>query len=368
MILTALCAAASFFASAVSPSSQAPARPVAIHADKILLGDGRELENATIVLSNGRISEVGAKVDVPSGVETIQHKGVLSAGMIALHGYSGAVNEMRDDTRPALPEAHVGLVFDPSHYDFEDARAAGVTAIVLTPPTHGVSGGISAVVKSAGRKALLDESHLSLGFNASALLFNREPTSYSGALAMIEQMFTKPTGAVARAADGKLACLFEVTSREDVLRAVDFAKRHELKGAIHGASLAGELAADIKGSKLAVIVPALDVGRETRALKSVAMLAKSEIPFGFGLDSPDNHPAQLRLGAAMCVHAGLDAKAAWTALTSDAARIAGVADRTGRIERGLDADLVLWSGDPLDLGSKVVAVYIDGARVFGGDR
>jgi imidazolonepropionase-like amidohydrolase len=56
------------------------------------------------------------------------------------------------------------------------------------------------------------------------------------------------------------------------------------------------------------------------------------------------------------------------ALTGDAAAIAGVADRVGRIEEGRDADFVLWSGDPLDLGSAVVAVYIDGKRVKGGNE
>jgi imidazolonepropionase-like amidohydrolase len=59
---------------------------------------------------------------------------------------------------------------------------------------------------------------------------------------------------------------------------------------------------------------------------------------------------------------------AWNALTSEAARIAGVADRIGAIDRGMDADVVLWSGDPLDLGSRISAVYVDGARVDGDKR
>ena len=55
-------------------------------------------------------------------------------------------------------------------------------------------------------------------------------------------------------------------------------------------------------------------------------------------------------------------------MTSDAARLAGVAKRVGSVRAGLDADLVLWSGDPVDPGSRVVAVYVDGKRVHGGDR
>ena len=70
----------------------------------------------------------------------------------------------------------------------------------------------------------------------------------------------------------------------------------------------------------------------------------------------------------MCVREGLAPEKAWNALTSDAARIAGVDARVGRLDRGLDADFVLWSGSPLDLGSQVVSVFVDGARVAGGAR
>jgi imidazolonepropionase-like amidohydrolase len=59
---------------------------------------------------------------------------------------------------------------------------------------------------------------------------------------------------------------------------------------------------------------------------------------------------------------------AWKALSSDAARLAGVGRRVGRLERGMDADFVLWSGDPIDLRSKVQMVFIDGELVFGGDE
>lgn len=365
MIFSTLALVAPFF----SPTTvDTPAKPVAIRADVIWLGQGRTVEKGVLLLSQGRIAEVGTNVDVPAGVEIVEHKGVITAGMIALHGYNGAPSEMRDDTRSALPDAKVGAAFDPNHYDFEDARAAGITTLVLTPPAEGIAPGVTAVVKSFGHSVVNDEAHLSLVFTASGLTSNREPTSLSGAVTMLDALFAKPTGAIERAADGKLPCLFEATTRPDVLRVIEFAKQHELKGAIHGVALAGELASEINAAKLAVIVPTIGVGGDRRALKSVVALAKEAVPFGFGLDAPWRNPADLRLSAALCVREGLDRKTAWNALTSEAAQIAGVADRVGRIERGLDADIVLWSGDPLDLGSRVVAVYVNGARVAGGER
>ena len=87
----------------------------------------------------------------------------------------------------------------------------------------------------------------------------------------------------------------------------------------------------------------------------------------FALDGPAFDPQQMRLSAAMAVALGADPAVTMRALTSDAARIAGVAERLGSIERGRDADLVLWSGDPLNLTSRVEAVYVDGALVHRGD-
>lgn len=350
-------------------TSQSPAGSVAIRADVAWLGDGRTLENATVLVVDGRIADVGADLSVPAGVETIRHRGYLTVGMIALHGYDGASSrEFRDDSRPVLPDAKVGLVFDPTSPDFASARGAGITSLLLTPTPEGVAPGLTAVVKSAGRNLLKDEAHLSLVFTANGLVANREPTSLSGAVQMLDRLFEKPSGAIDRARRGGLPCLFEASERSDVLRVLEFAKRRGLGGAIHGVALAGEVADEIKPSKLAVIVPAISVGADRRELRSVVALAKAGVPFGFGLNSPANNPADLRLGAALCVREGLDPQAAWNGLTSEAARIAGVADRVGRIERGLDADLILWSGDPLDLGSRIEAVFVDGVRVDGDKR
>jgi imidazolonepropionase-like amidohydrolase len=60
--------------------------------------------------------------------------------------------------------------------------------------------------------------------------------------------------------------------------------------------------------------------------------------------------------------------AALRAITLEAARVAGVADRVGSIEVGKDADLVVFSGDPLDLSSRVIATYVDGVSVTPSPR
>jgi imidazolonepropionase-like amidohydrolase len=341
------------------------ARVLAVRADHVLLGDGQTLSPGTILAESGKITAVGSDLSVPEDAVLVVHKGTASAGLIALHSHSGSPGEMRDSTRTVLPEARVATAFDPAHPDFESAAEAGITSIVLAPLPLALCGGTSALVKTSGGAVVENEAQLSLGFSAQSLRNDRAPTSFGGALAELERQLVQPEGAFALAVQKKLPVLFEVSSREDVLRAADFASRHELAGAIHGAPWAGELADPIHTAGLSVICGPFQPGEAQRDLLAVVALAKAGVPFGFGLDAPWNHPAALRASAAMCVREGLDRAVAWRALTSDAAKIVGAQDRIGGLAKGMDADIVLWSGDPLDLASSIDAVYVDGKRAWG---
>jgi imidazolonepropionase-like amidohydrolase len=177
-----------------------------------------------------------------------------------------------------------------------------------------------------------------------------------------------PKGAFASVATREMPVLIEAWERNEIARAAGWARKHGLKGALRGAPLAGELAATLKQSGLGVILGPFGPGHPTRSLKGIVELSEQGVPLAFSLGNSGTDPSVARLGAAMAVGAGLDPVEAWKALSSDAARLAGVGRRVGRLERGMDADFVLWSGDPIDLRSKVQMVFIDGELVFGGDE
>lgn len=345
-------------------------RPLAIRAEHVLLGDGRALEPGVVLVEHGKIQRVGTEkdVEVPEDAGRVDHKGWLSAGLIGLHGYSSATGELRDTTRATLPEARVAWAFDARHPELLDLLAEGVTSLVLTPSPASLSGGASAVVKCAGGKVVTREAQLALGFSAQNLSFNRFPTSHGGALAELERLFEKPTGTIEKCAQREIPALFEVQTPVDVQRAIEFARRHKLAGALSGADWTGEIAEIVKASGLSVVAPTLRVGEERRTLRAMVALGAADVPFGFGLDAPFSHPATLRLSAALCVREGLARDKAWRGLTAESARIAGIEKRVGSVAEGLDADLVLWSGDPLELSSSVVAVYVDGERAFAAEE
>ena len=274
---------------------------------------------------------------------------------------------MIDSTRAVLTDARVAHAFDPAKEDFAAALRAGITSLILSPTPGSLVSGTSSLVKTSGGEVVRSEAQLSLGFSARSLRNNRFPTSFGGAVAELDRLFEDPEGVFARAAKQQIPVLFEVSSREDVARAIDFAERHDLAGSICGAAWAGELAERLHEAELSVVCGPLRVGEERRDLLAVRALEKAEVPFGFALGAPAHHPIMLRAGAAMCLREGLGRATAWRALTSDAARIAGAEDRIGDLAKGLDADIVLWSGDPLDLASTVKAVYVGGKLAWQDD-
>jgi imidazolonepropionase-like amidohydrolase len=99
----------------------------------------------------------------------------------------------------------------------------------------------------------------------------------------------------------------------------------------------------------------------------VLALAKESVPLAFGLEF-GSAPEELRWSAVMCARRGLANDHAWNALTSHAAAILGLEKRVGTLRAGCDADLVLWSGPPLELTSRVKGVFVGGVHVWGGQQ
>jgi len=345
----------------------------AIHADRVLnVGDkgDRELIDGVVLVEDGQIRAVGhpGDVELPDGTRTVRHEGTVSAGMIACHGYPGAASDSADTTRSMLPDALMVHAFQPSHDDFDELVGAGITTVVLTPQTGTLVGGQTAVVKTAGGTIVKRRGHLAVSLSSEALTNKRAPTSAPGAVRTLERALASREGVWAEVADLQLPLLIAATDRHEVVRAIDLCRQFKIGGALYRATYAGEVRDHLRTTRLGVIAAPLAPGRGGRELASLVSIAELGIPLAFGLEDPWHSTDELRLSAAMCVRAGVEPQTAWRALTVDAARIAGVFNRVGSIGPGKDADLVLWSGDPLDLGSSVEAVYVDGEPVAGGNQ
>lgn len=351
-------------ARADASAAPAAASRLAIRADRALLTGGRTIEDVVILIEDGRIRSIDSGFAVPDGYPIVEHDGVVTAGFV-LVGSTMGLREAYDDTRSLLPEARVIDGFDPSHPSLRHALDAGITTVVLAPQPSTVVPGHTAVVKTDGT-VLSRDAHLCLALSASALDRNRYPTSIPGALQEIEQHLASREGTFGEVVSGRRPVLLVGSDRHEAQRACALAQKHGLQGVVRVGGLVGEIADVVAASGLGAVIGPFPAGTTTRARRAAVALAEAGVPLAFG-DAPGLDPHELRLSAVRCVQAGMEPAVALDALTETAARLAGVGARVGSLERGRDADLVLWSGSPLDLTSSIEAVYVGGVKKSGRD-
>ena len=97
-----------------------------------------------------------------------------------------------------------------------------------------------------------------------------------------------------------------------------------------------------------------------------AVLERAGIEFALSTDHPETPVQLLNVSAAYLVRNGLSEEAALRAMTVNAARITGLDGRIGAVKEGLDADIVVFDGHPLDVRAKVLMTVINGRVVYGG--
>jgi imidazolonepropionase-like amidohydrolase len=117
-----------------------------------------------------------------------------------------------------------------------------------------------------------------------------------------------------------------------------------------------------------VLTPRVKVELRARDYSLAAQLVEVGVRFALTTDHPYNTIDQLRLVAILTVSEGLDRLEALKSITIKGAEILGCEDRLGKIEEGYDADLIIYSGDPLDMMSKVIVTIINGEIVYIHDK
>lgn len=173
---------------------------------------------------------------------------------------------------------------------------------------------------------------------------------------------------------GKAPVMLRVRSAASIRAAVAFAKKYNLKVVLAGAADAWKEAELLKKENIPVIIQ--PAGRSTLSSNAPAndwdpydttfvlphLLAKAGVKFAFmSEDNSGSFNLPVRVGQS-CAY-GLSPSDALKALTLWSAEIMGVADRLGSIETGKLGNLVITDGDPFELTSNVVGVFVGGRPV-----
>jgi imidazolonepropionase-like amidohydrolase len=387
---------------------------VAITGGYVVPLDGDPVEGGTVLIRDDKIVAVGADadVDVPDEVETVDAAGAwVLPGFVEAHGHLGVheeaegwagddVNEMTDPNGARLRALDA---INPAETGFADALSGGVTTAVIKPGSGNPIGGQTVAVKCWGRTA--DDMVVkhptsvksALGENPKRVYGNREklPSTRLGVAAVIRDAFTRaqdyrarrqraategtpfdrdPTLEVlVKVLDGELPWSQHTHRVDDIATAVRLAEEFGYRLVVnHGTE--GHLLADMLAEKgIPVIIGPLFTTRSkvelrNRSLRNPGILARAGVRIAITTDHPVVPVNFLVHQATLAVKEGLDEDTALRSITVNPARIMGIDDRVGALKPGLDADVVIWSGDPLDVMSRALRVFVRGREVYHFDE
>jgi hypothetical protein len=358
------------------------------------------LERADVLVRGGRVVEIGNGL-AAAGATVIEANGrPLTPGFfggITALGVSEIEMESSTVDRSALvgsgasgpgfvprPEFDVTPSFNSDAVAIGVNRAEGITFAMIAPNASGtLFAGQGAVARLDGSSspfvAASRTQFLDLGSSAT------EGVGYSrGAQFMLLEQATRealpgkpllagdvrlltPTGREIFArylAGGRIA--FAVDRAIDIRQVLEFSARHGVKPVIVGGAQAPQVAELLASARVPVVLePLLDLpgtfDQIGATLENAARLQRAGVPIMFThFAAGTNQAHKVRQGAGVAVANGLPHDAALAALTSTPADVFGLGASAGRIAAGSPADLVLWSGDPLEVTSYAEHVWIGG--------
>ncbi|MFW6006596.1 MAG: amidohydrolase [Bacillota bacterium] len=368
------------------------------------MGQQGMVEKGQIIIKNGKIKEVGKNLEIPDEAKVIDASGkIIFPGMVDAHTHLGIgedaegwegrdYNEMTD---PITPHLRAIDAINPSEEGLKETAKAGITTVMTGPGSANVMGGESVVIKTRGKTVedmkLKNPAGIKAAFGENPKrVYNEQKKSPSTRMAVAAAMrktFIQAEDYQKKkehnekegkpfSRDIKMESVIKVLNKEiplkahahradDIMTILRIAREFDIEVTLEHCTEGHIIAEEIAKAGVPAIVGPTLTGRvkvelRNRDFKTPGVLAEAGVKVALMSDHPVIPSANLPVYAALAVKSGMSREEALKAITINAAEILGVADKVGSIEKGKDADLVIFDGDPLDISSEVEHVIING--------
>ena len=367
---------------------------------------GADIKNGRVLVDDtGKIAAVGADLTAPEGAQVIDAGGrLVTPGCVEAHchiglweygiGWAGADGNESSD--PVTPQLRAIDSINPMDKCFAMAIKGGVTSACTGPGSANVVGGTFAAIKLVGKRiddmiikhpaamkcAFGENPKSSYGKNGKApktrmstaallreLLF-KSKRYYEDKVNGKNPSFDMKLEAMMPVIKGDIPLKAHVHRADDIFTAIRIAKEFNVKLTLdhctEGALIADELA---KEGYPALVGPSFGMSGKNETMNksfaTPAVLHKAGVPICIITDHDVIPQENLPLCAAWAVDAGLDVEEAWRAITINPAKHIGISDRVGSLETGKDADIVIWTADPMTaVGAHAYMTLIEGKIVY----
>lgn len=368
---------------------------------------GPELPSGCILIGDdGKILQLAPVLDAPEGCEVIDAQGrLVTPGCIDAHCHIGLDNEAvgwegkdyNEKVDPVTPQMRAIDSIYPQDESFANAIRGGVTAACTGPGSANVVGGTFVAIKLLGNRVdnMIIKNPVAMkcafGENPKRCYGQsggKAPMTRMGVAAILRELlfkakryaqdkkdgknpaFDMKLEAMQPVIEGKIPLKCHAHRADDILTAIRIAKEFGLSMTMDhctdGAAIADELA---KEGFPAFIGPSLGTKSKIelshKSFTTPGILHKAGVPVSIITDAPVIPLQHLPMCAGMAAGAGLDMEEAWRAITINPATALGIADRVGSLEAGKDADIVIWTADPLTtVGAEAYITIIDGKIAY----
>lgn len=389
------------FSAAISPAQE---RPIAFVGAKVIPITAPPITDGTVVVRGGKIAAVGpsASVEVPADAERIDVRGkVIMPGLIDTHSHVGG-GWGADGSAPIQPDVRVLDSINVRDAGFQKCRAGGLTTLNIMPGSGHLLSGQTVYVKL--RKAnvieeffIRDDRGVPMGGMKMANGTNSQreppfPGTRSKSAALIRQKFVKALDyrkkiqdaggdstklperdlemeGILEVLDGKRVVHHHTHRADDIMTVLRLQKEFGFKVVLHHVSegwrVADEIAkAGVPCSVIVVDSPGGKIEAMNMRYDTGAILDKAGVLVAFHTDDWITDSRLFLRSAALAVRGGMPEDRALYALTMAGAKMIELDKRIGSLEVGKDADLIVLSGEPLSVYTKVLQTYVEGQKVF----
>ena len=368
---------------------------------------GEDIPEGSILLGDdGKILALGAELEAPLDAQVIDAQGrLLTPGCVDAHCHIGLDNEAcgweghdyNEIVDPLTPQLRAIDSINPMDEAFPNALRGGVTTACTGPGSANVVGGTFVAIKLWGKRVdrMIVREPLAMkcafGENPKRCYgqgSKRSPMTRMGTASLLRELLFKTSRylqdkeagknpsfdmkleAMIPVVKGELPLKAHAHRADDIFTSIRIAREFGLKITLDhctdGALIADELAEE---GLCAFVGPSL--GSKTKielmhkSFTTPAVLHNAGVNVSIITDAPVIPLQHLPMCAGLAVSSGLDMEEGWRAITINPARATGIADRVGSLEPGKDADLVIWTADPLvTVGAEAWMTVVDGKIVY----
>lgn len=369
-----------------------------------------DIPNGCLLLDdNGKIAGVGKDLPVPEDALVIDAAGrLVTPGCVDAHCHIGLDNEAtgwegRDYNEmvdPITPQMRAIDSINPLDEAFPNALRGGVTTACTGPGSANVVGGTFAAIKLYGKRVdkMIVKEPLAMkcafGENPKRCYGQsgkKAPMTRMGTAALLRELLFKSRNYMQKkdageepAFDMKLEAMLPVMRgqiplkahahrADDILTSIRIAREFGVKLTLDhctdGALIADELAEE---GFSAFVGPTLGnkskIELMNKSFTTPAVLHKAGVNVSIITDAPVIPLQHLPMCSGLAVSSGLDMEEGWRAITINPANATGIGDRVGSLEPGKDADVVIWTADPLTtIGAEAYMTIVNGEVVYSAE-